>query len=102
MITADVLVQSKSESHDMFGDGYRYILADIENLLVGKSDPEGRIKSRYGKELDHKAKLMIVHQFAKVGHPETNNLYEIFGFGNLTEEETFLEDKYANELLDSF
>ncbi|MDT2850192.1 hypothetical protein P7H60_13640 [Vagococcus carniphilus] len=102
MVTADNLIKMKKQNHDVFGDLYTATILDIENFLVSKSDAERRINLRYGKMLDEKAKLMIVHQFFKVEHEYANDLYSIFGFDNLTEEQTFLEDKYANELLDNF
>lgn len=61
MITADDLIRMKNEEHDMFGNVYNFILLDIENFLVSKSDPKGRILSRYDN-LDKKAKLMVLLQ----------------------------------------
>lgn len=102
MITADDLVKMKTQKHNTFEDSYTATILDIENFLVSKSNPKERILLRYGDLLDEKAKLMIVHQFFKVNHQSAEELYAIFGFENYTEEQTFLEDKYANELLSNF
>ncbi len=103
MITVEELIEMKNQEMSPFSNKYVWLILTIEDSLIAKSNPEARINQLLKQyNFDDKAKLMIVHQFFKVGHQSAEELYNIFGFENYTEEQTFLEDKYANELLDKF
>ncbi|MCY7576688.1 hypothetical protein [Bacillus pumilus] len=96
-ITIDQLIKMKEQKANPFGTRYNFLIMNIENDLLSKSDGEARVKSLLA-DYEDKAKLFIVHQFMRLRNEHiANQLVEIL---SIDKNDTFLEDKYASELLE--
>ncbi|WP_367912946.1 hypothetical protein [Bacillus pumilus] len=96
-ITIDQLIEMKEQKMIPFGTRYNFLIMNIENDLLSKSDGEARVKNLLA-DYEDKAKLFIVYQFMKLRNEHiANQLVEIL---SIDKSDTFLEDKYASELLE--
>ena len=96
MFTIEEILEMKNQPMSPFSNKYKWLFEQIENELVSKSNGEYRVKE-FLKNYDEKAKLYIVHQFFNVNIEIGNQLIEIL---EIKSDNTFLEEKYVNELLD--
>ena len=100
-MTADDLIQLKQQPHDTLDNQYIALLKELEFYLTSSTDPTASIQEKTGA-YDLKAKLILVHQFFTAKPHIANDLYLCLGLEDLTEEETFIEDKYADALIETF
>lgn len=98
MTTIKELIAMKKEKNMPFGTQYRWLIQTIENDLASKSNGVERVQQLLS-DYDYSARLFIVHQFVHIG--EDQLAHELFSMLELDSEKTFLEDKYAAELVDS-
>lgn len=98
MATIDDIIEMKNGESDMFGTTYTWFFVTIENDLISKLDGQNRVKF-FLKDYDYKARLYVVYQFMKV-NPELGN--ELFQVLELNVDNTFLDDKYFDELVNFF
>jgi hypothetical protein len=96
-ITIDQLIEMKEQKMIPFGNRYEFLIMKIEDDLLSKFDGEERVKSDL-KDYEYKAKLFIVHQFARL--KKDNIVDQLFEILSLDKSDTLLEDKYADELLE--
>lgn len=95
MSTVDDIIAMKNQKMLPFENKYKWFFMSIENDLVRESDGENRVKS-FLSDYDYKAKLYIVHQFMNLNDQIGTQLFDLL---DIDSEHTFLEDKYADELV---
>lgn len=98
MITISDVIAMKTKKHIPFGTQYKWLFMTIEDNLISKSNGSERVRQMLS-EYDALAKVYILHQFIRLdGEAIVRELLSIF---EIDSEGTFLEDKYADELIDS-
>ena len=98
MRTVEDIIAFKEQEHPMFGNSYNWFFMTIQNDLVSKLNGSVRVKD-FLSDYDYKAKLYVVHQMRKINHELA---YELFLALDLDSENTFLENKYVDELVEDF
>jgi len=96
LITIEDIIAMKDTTIIPFGNMYRWFFMRIEDELISKTNGEERVKIIM-QDYDYMAKLYVVHQFMKIDEDLGNKLFRIL---ELDINNTFLEDKYAKELVD--
>lgn len=97
MNTIDDIVIMKKEKQIPFGNQFRWLIMEIENNLISKSNGQERVKDLLN-DYDEKAKLFIVRQFFYMKEEKLGN--ELLSILGLDKEKSFLEDRYIDELID--
>lgn len=98
MLTVDDIIAMKNQKNSPFGNRYTWFFMNIENDLISKSNGPNRVKS-FLSDYDYGAKLYVVHQFMRTNDVLASDLFHIL---ELDVEDTFLENKYVDELVDYF
>ena len=98
MLTVDDIIALKDLEHPPFGTSYNWFFVTIENDLISKLNGADRAK-HFLRNYDYKAKLYVVHQFMKVNDELANDLFRVL---DLDTENTLLENKYVDELVEFF
>lgn len=95
MKTIDDIIEMKNINMRPFKNKYIWLFKKIEDDLLSKSNGRERVQNMLG-EYDYKAKLYIVYQImyinSKLGH-------ELYGILDIQKNNTFIEDKYIDEII---
>lgn len=98
MKTINDVISMKKKKNRHFGTQYRWLIKNIENDLISKSNGSEKVPQLLS-DYDETAKVFIVHQFMNIGEEQLAR--ELLSALEIDVENTLLENKYVDELLDS-